>query len=622
MSILKGGTQTVNYLSFDGVDDYIEINNNLNGLANKIEIHINSNILIQDGVVSGFLLGSDSIDANQIATGSFTGGFSGESLTIRGPSGAYTMFSNILQPDTFYILEFIWNGSQYDLYVNNNLIQGQTITTHASRLDLSLINNIARWGNRENRYFDGNIYFLQIQDSNNNTVLQYNFDEGSGTTINDSVGNNDGTIIGATWQTDTVNPAIDNIYYGGAIVENHLSFDGVDDYVDLPTINISNTTEYTISGSFRTDMTNIGHIITSDLYKNSSAKRNFQVRVQPDGKMLLLRYTQNGFDEFTSNSVVNNNQIVHFSFVVDINDFGSQLYINGVLDRISPDANRFDNQFDTSFNDINIGAHKTNINLYEEFFDGDIFNIQIWDRALTSTEINNYITTLPTGNEQGLIAYYDFSDGSGTTLTDSAGTNDGTINGATWQSDTTYPTIDRVYAGGALVYGQAPVYTYELIADVEVTSNTTQIDFDNLNITKDDELRLVWTLLETSTTLSRYSMFVNDISNNYYSQRLQGVGSSLNAARFLNSIFSFGRNDVTSNGYADIKISNNDRFVSQVHDTVIIGSFSSNIENSNYNIINTSTITNINKLTIESNEINGIDAGSRLQLYKVNKGVA
>jgi hypothetical protein len=40
-----------------------------------------------------------------------------------------------------------------------------------------------------------------------------------------------------------------------------------------------------------------------------------------------------------------------------------------------------------------------------------------------------------TGTETGLVAYYKMNEGSGTTLTDSAGTNDGTINGATWTND-------------------------------------------------------------------------------------------------------------------------------------------------------------------------------------------
>jgi len=51
-------------------------------------------------------------------------------------------------------------------------------------------------------------------------VSHWKFDEGEGTIAYDSVGTNHGTIYGATWTTGQINSA--------------LSFDGVDDYVDIP----------------------------------------------------------------------------------------------------------------------------------------------------------------------------------------------------------------------------------------------------------------------------------------------------------------------------------------------------------------------------------------------------
>jgi hypothetical protein len=57
-------------------------------------------------------------------------------------------------------------------------------------------------------------------------VASYSFDEGSGTMLTDSSGNsNDGTINGATWTTGK---------YGGG-----LSFDGIDDFIDLGTFDLT-----------------------------------------------------------------------------------------------------------------------------------------------------------------------------------------------------------------------------------------------------------------------------------------------------------------------------------------------------------------------------------------------
>jgi ligand-binding sensor domain-containing protein len=53
-----------------------------------------------------------------------------------------------------------------------------------------------------------------------NLVAWYKFDEGSGTTALDSANGHNGTVNGATWTAGKV---------GGA-----LSFDGVNDYVDVP----------------------------------------------------------------------------------------------------------------------------------------------------------------------------------------------------------------------------------------------------------------------------------------------------------------------------------------------------------------------------------------------------
>ena len=46
------------------------------------------------------------------------------------------------------------------------------------------------------------------------------------------------------------------------------------------------------------------------------------------------------------------------------------------------------------------------------------------------------MSTLPTGNEQGLVGCWDFNEGTGSTLTDQTSNgNHGTMNGATWSTD-------------------------------------------------------------------------------------------------------------------------------------------------------------------------------------------
>lgn len=65
-----------------------------------------------------------------------------------------------------------------------------------------------------------------------------------------------------------------------------------------------------------------------------------------------------------------------------------------------------------------------------QHFAGYIDEVRIWNKALTQTEIQtNMVSEIPT-NSVGLLAYYQMTDGSGTTLTDNSGNgHNGTLIG-------------------------------------------------------------------------------------------------------------------------------------------------------------------------------------------------
>jgi uncharacterized protein (TIGR02145 family) len=73
---------------------------------------------------------------------------------------------------------------------------------------------------------------------------------------------------------------------------------------------------------------------------------------------------------------------------------------------------------------------------YEDFH-GVISNLGLWNRSLNQQEIQYYMSCPLTGDEEGLVGYWNFEEGSGTTALDqTANGNDGTINGATLSTDT------------------------------------------------------------------------------------------------------------------------------------------------------------------------------------------
>ncbi|KPA12662.1 hypothetical protein MHK_007131, partial [Candidatus Magnetomorum sp. HK-1] len=65
------------------------------------------------------------------------------------------------------------------------------------------------------------------------------------------------------------------------------------------------------------------------------------------------------------------------------------------------------------------------------WFKGILDEVRIWNTLRTESEIRNYMTQALTGNETGLVAYYNFNSVSGSTLTDiTANSNHGTLTSA------------------------------------------------------------------------------------------------------------------------------------------------------------------------------------------------
>ena len=57
-----------------------------------------------------------------------------------------------------------------------------------------------------------------------------------------------------------------------------------------------------------------------------------------------------------------------------------------------------------------------------DYFNGDIDNFSLWDTSLNSEQIATYYSFGLEGDEQNLLAYWSFNEGSGSIL------NDGTAN--------------------------------------------------------------------------------------------------------------------------------------------------------------------------------------------------
>ena len=217
-----------------------------------------------------------------------------------------------------------------------------------------------------------------------------------------------------------------------------LSFDGVDDYVALPDGMFSGlfdgSKSFTIetnieTNSFPSDNTP-GNAKT---YFSPRNENELFLQLGDNGPIdkfgLRCEFSVSGWTTVLTSDVININQKYHLVISYDPAD-GYIMYLDG-------------NQVDT--NPIIEGiVASSGINMIcgygstdKKFWDGFGNETRIWNTARTQTEIQDNMNTVLTGDETGLVSYYKFDEGTGTTLYDSAGSNDGTIYGASWVDDLT-----------------------------------------------------------------------------------------------------------------------------------------------------------------------------------------
>ncbi|MDD5064748.1 MAG: S8 family serine peptidase [Phycisphaerae bacterium] len=192
----------------------------------------------------------------------------------------------------------------------------------------------------------------------------WKFDDGSGTNADDSAGNNDGTLINMEPATDWVT---------GQIV-GALDFDGVDDYVDVPSFTVD-TNNGTISLWFKTSADFSGNYGSQGYLISQDSKYVGYLTVEGNGtvpyKIVGETNTQDDYfvtaDDAAPAGVWNH-------VVVSFYEKVAKTYLNGELIQTEPVT-------DSSLTLTRIGGRTS------EFFNGQIDDVRFYDKALNVEEI-------------------------------------------------------------------------------------------------------------------------------------------------------------------------------------------------------------------------------------------
>ncbi len=222
-------------------------------------------------------------------------------------------------------------------------------------------------------------------------------------------------------------------------LNNHLIFDGNDDYISLNNMDVSGnaiTLEALINSS---DLSNCQYqdcriiskavgLSTPDHYwmlstNNSGANTVLRFRLKTNGNSTTLVATTGALSENTWYHVAATYDGAMMRLFLDGTEVGSTAK-TGTLTTNSA-VGTF------------IGANPPGI---ENPWKGEIDEVRIWNTARTQAQIQANSSTELTGNEVGLQAYYQFNEGSGQTINDQAGNNN-TVLGSTNNSDSNDPSF-------------------------------------------------------------------------------------------------------------------------------------------------------------------------------------
>jgi hypothetical protein len=197
-----------------------------------------------------------------------------------------------------------------------------------------------------------------------------------------------------------------------------LDFDGTDDIIAIGTLNgeVLGSNPRTIEAWVKTTSTNIGSIFR---YGKTAPNGRINLRTG-DGQILI---EANGKQVVWEALAVNDGNWHHvaWSYSNGTNLSDGIVYVDGIAltNILGNNANVPPN---TQTGAAYIGSLDNNF-----YFDGNIDEVRVWNVTRSQSQIQANMYSPLSGSESGLINYWQFEEGSGTTASDTTSNNNGTL---------------------------------------------------------------------------------------------------------------------------------------------------------------------------------------------------
>lgn len=359
------------------------------------------------------------------------GDYYDERFAVRYTPGAISIVNDGNQSSLSLPIGTEWNhialvfeAGQTQVYLNGAFAGtiNQTINSSFTGKDL-LIGAVAKSSSSGSRLDDVRIWntertALQIADNydkelqgNESGLIAYYKMDGHNTQIIDATSNQlHGYVI---------NQGNSNIWVEGAFQTGNdtleqqsgaLSFDGVDDYVDLGNSFSLANNSFTVELYAKRLGTNAGHMIG---HGTNSTNNGLHIRYNNDGT-LLFGFFGNDLSA-PSGAYSTDGNWHHYAFTYDASANRRKIFVDGV--EVASDNPGTDYQGTGNFT---VGRAL----FLSDPWTGDIAKLAIWDKFKSNSEIVAAANSCLMGNESGLVAFYPMDEGQGSHTIDLSGYDD------------------------------------------------------------------------------------------------------------------------------------------------------------------------------------------------------
>ena len=294
--------------------------------------------------------------------------------------------------------------------------------------------------------------------------------------------------------------------------EYSMSFDGVADYIDCGDFNeIDNLSSWSFQGDFLINsFSNTWGYNHRSIISEGSGN-------DPFGWSVLILNNQNinfYFNQYsvTLNYLLNENQWYNIAFTISDS---VKIYLDGIHVQTSFVPNFNINTESSLVFGRDIAYMWGNSATYP--FDGNLDNFSLWNITLSEADIQNYMNCPPTGDEAGIVGYWNFEEGSGTIVYDQTSNgNNGIINGAPFDNNVPQQSCHLTTINGC-----------DSAAVLNLTINQADTSFTDVTACESYS----W---NDSTYTQSGIYFSNTESSNSYSMSFDGNNDHINGSLYNN----------------------------------------------------------------------------------------